>query len=77
MERTRDQPFLPRSLTRVLLIAVVAVIGVSVVWGRRLQTRAPEINLGAAPLVGSWHWRPSWLLLPSAVIGALDRKSVV
>lgn len=71
MERTRDQPFLPRSLTRVLLIAVVAVIGVSVVWGRRLQTRAPEINLGAAPLVGSWHWRPSWLLLPSAVIGAL------
>ncbi len=59
--------------TVLLFAAAVALVGWSVVWGRRLQRRAPEIKLGAAPLVGrdpldSWDWRAHWqLALPIAV----------
>ncbi|MEO5725053.1 MAG: hypothetical protein ABIR12_11990, partial [Ilumatobacteraceae bacterium] len=47
--------------------AAVGLVGWSVVWGRRLQRRSPEIKLGAAPLVGrdpldSWDWRAHWQL---------------
>ncbi|MEO6654357.1 MAG: hypothetical protein ABIP17_17085 [Ilumatobacteraceae bacterium] len=48
----------------------VALIVVSVVWGRRFQRDSPEIFLGAAPLVGrdfrdGWNWRFGWSLLPA------------
>ena len=62
-----------RVFTVLLFAAAVALVGWSVVWGRRLQRRAPEIKLGAAPLVGrdpldSWDWRAHWqLALPIAV----------
>ena len=54
-----------RVVTGIAFAAAVALIGWSVVWGRRLQRRSPEIKLGAAPLVGrddidSWDWRVHW-----------------
>lgn len=62
-----------RLFTLALFAAAVGLVGWSVVWGRRLQKRAPEIKLGAAPLVGrdpfdGWDWRAHWqLALPIAV----------
>ena len=58
--------------TALVFAAGVALLGWSVVWGRRLQQRAPEIKLGAAPFVGrdpvdGWKWRIPWqLALPIA-----------
>jgi hypothetical protein len=51
----------------------VVVVAVSVVWGRSLQREAPEVFLGAAPLVGrdfadGWDWRASWSLVVAAGI---------
>ena len=66
-----------RVFTVLLLAAAISLIGWSVVWGRRLQRRSPEIKLGAAPLVGrdpldSWDWRAHWqLALPIAVACAV------
>ncbi|MEO8264040.1 MAG: hypothetical protein ABI706_00885 [Ilumatobacteraceae bacterium] len=60
-----------------LFAAAISLIGWSVVWGRRLQRRSPEIKLGAAPLVGrdpldSWDWRVHWqLALPIVVACAV------
>lgn len=53
----------------------VVVVAVSVWWGIRLEREAPEIFLGAAPLVGQdyadgWVWRFSWALVAGAGIGA-------
>ena len=45
------------------------IIGVAFVWGRRLQGVHPEVNLGAAPFVGRWKWRPSLHVLPAVVLG--------
>lgn len=62
-----------RALTLLLFAAAVALIVWSVVWGRRLQRRSPEIKLGAAPFVGrdpldGWDWRAHWqLALPIVV----------
>ena len=66
-----------RVLTVLLFAAAISLIGWSVVWGRRLQRRSPEIKLGAAPLVGrdpldSWDWRAHWqLALPIVVACAV------
>ena len=66
-----------RVSTALLFAAAISLIGWSVVWGRRLQRRSPEIKLGAAPLVGrdpldSWDWRAHWqLALPIAVACAV------
>ncbi|MGH9132545.1 MAG: hypothetical protein ACRDZZ_01315 [Ilumatobacteraceae bacterium] len=60
----------------------VALIGVSVVWGRAYQRDSPEIFLGAAPLVGrsfvdGWDWRFGWGLIAAAVVAAMVVGSVV
>ena len=66
-----------RVFTVLLLATAISLIGWSVVWGRRLQRRSPEIKLGAAPLAGrdpldSWDWRAHWqLALPIAVACAV------
>ena len=66
-----------RTITVLLFAAAVALVGWSVVWGRRLQRRSPEIKLGAAPFVGSdavdsWDWRAHWqLVLPIIVACAV------
>ena len=66
-----------RTLTVLLFAAADALVGWSVVWGRRLQRRSPEIKLGAAPFVGrdavdSWDWRAHWqLVLPIIVACAV------
>ena len=62
-----------RVITVLAFAAAVALIGWSVVWGRRLQRRSPEIKLGAAPFVGrdpldSWDWRAHWQLAIPIVI---------
>lgn len=58
-----------------LWLGAAALIGVSIVWGRRLQREAPEIFLGAAPLVGrsfrdGWDWRfgPSVLVAAAVAV---------
>jgi methylthioxylose transferase len=56
-----------------LLAATILVV--SIWWGRNLQVDRPEIQLGAAPLVGEdpadgWDWRFSWSLVGAAVVGA-------
>ena len=66
-----------RVFTVLLFAAAISLIGWSVVWGRRLQRRSPEIKLGAAPLAGrdpldSWDWRAHWqLALPIAIACAV------
>jgi len=60
----------------------VALIAVSVVWGRAYQRESPEIFLGAAPLVGrsfvdGWDWRFGWGLVAAAVVAAMVVGSVV
>ncbi len=63
-----------RWVSTVLIFATaVSLIGWSVVWGRRLQRRSPDIKLGAAPLVGrdpldGWDWRAHWQLLIPIVV---------
>lgn len=56
--------------------AGIAIVAISVVWGRRLQRAHPEIFLGAAPLVGrnmgdGWDWRFGWGLVGAGAIGVL------
>lgn len=72
-----------RGWRRLAQLAVVALwagalslIGVTVVWGRRLQREAPEIFLGAAPLVGrnfrdGWDWRFGPAIVVAAVLAGL------
>ena len=52
-------------------VAALAMVTTSIVWGRRLQARVVDVRLGAAPLVGRWHWRTSWKLAPAIAIGVL------
>ncbi len=53
----------------------VALIAVSVVLGRQLQSESPEVFLGAAPLVGQdprdgWDWRFGWSLVGAGTVAA-------
>jgi len=45
------------------------VVAVSVVWGRHVQAD-PRVKLGAAPLVGRWHVRFGWSLIPAVLLAA-------
>ncbi len=68
--------------TRVAKVAVgaqwagaAALIWLSVTWGRRYQRDAPEVFLGAAPLVGrdfrdGWDWRFGWGLVAAGLVAA-------
>jgi methylthioxylose transferase len=49
----------------------VALIGVAIVWGRRLEHREPRIKLGAAPFVGRWHAHVSIGIVPAILLAAL------
>lgn len=58
-----------------LWIAAVAIVSISVIWGRWYERDTPAINLGAAPLVGrdpldGWDWRFGWGLVGAAVVAA-------
>ena len=65
------------TLTVVAWAVALWVVWVSVRRGRDLQRTAPEIFLGAAPLVGrnfrdGWDWRFGWSIVGAAVVaGAL------
>ena len=58
---------LARSLVSAALLAIVIV---SVLWGRSVQSD-PRVKLGAAPLVGSWRWRPGLGSLLPLAVGAI------
>jgi len=62
--------------------AAVALIAVSVAWGRVYQRETPQIFLGAAPLVGrdfsdGWDWRFGWALVAAAGVGTVLVGSIV
>jgi hypothetical protein len=56
-----------------LYAGVASAFYVAIDWGRNLQRTAPEIFLGAAPLVGrnfrdGWDWRFGWGLIGAGVV---------
>jgi methylthioxylose transferase len=66
VRRTREP--LARVAVAALFAGAIALIWVTVLWGRELQRMAPEVFLGAAPLVGrnfrdAWDWRFGWGLV--------------
>jgi hypothetical protein len=65
-----------------LWIAALALIWLSVAWGRRYQRESPEIFLGAAPLVGrnptdGWEWRFGWGLVGAGAVASAVVAGVV
>ncbi|CAN5506977.1 membrane protein [soil metagenome] len=57
-------------------LAAIGILALSVVRGRDLQRRVPDVFLGAAPLVGrkywdGWDWRFGWGLVGAVIIGGL------
>ncbi len=63
-------------LVLALWAGAVSALWVGVIWGRELQRTAPEVFLGAAPLVGrdfrdGWDWRFGWGLIGAGVVAAL------
>lgn len=65
-----------RTLVAALWAGAISAIVVSVRWGRELQRTAPEIFLGAAPLVGrnfrdGWDWRFGSGLVGAAIVAAI------
>lgn len=68
--------------TVALCAVVMAVISLSVVWGRRYQIDTPKSMLGAAPFVGrdlrdGWDWRFGWGLVGAGVVSAVVSASVI
>lgn len=68
------------SFQRFLVVALYAGVAsafyVAIDWGRNLQRTAPEIFLGAAPLVGrnfrdAWDWRFGWGLIGAGLVASL------
>jgi len=60
----------------------LALIAVSVLWGRGYQSDRPQIFLGAAPLVGrdfrdGWDWRFGWGLVGAGLEAVVVVVSVV
>ncbi len=51
-------------------VGALALVVVSVLWGRHVQSEKPEVKLGAAPLVGLWDWRPGLGLVAPVVLAA-------
>ena len=89
LDPQQHRPFAARR-RRVARAAVIALLWVgiavlirdAVLHGRELQRTAPEVFLGAAPLVGrsfrdGWDWRFGWGLVGAAVVGAGVVWSVV
>ncbi len=65
--------WIQRCLVAALYAGVASAFYVAVDWGRNLQRTAPEIFLGAAPLVGrnfrdGWDWRFGWGLVGAGVV---------
>lgn len=65
-----------RSLVVAPWLGAIALIAVTVLWGRHLQRTTPHIFLGAAPLVGrdpadGWDWRFGWGLMGAAAVAGL------
>ncbi len=59
-----------------LYAGVASAFYVAVDWGRNLQRTAPEIFLGAAPLVGrnfrdGWDWRFGWGLVGAGLLAVV------
>lgn len=59
-----------------LYVGVASAFYVAVDWGRNLQRTAPEVFLGAAPLVGrsfrdGWDWRFGWGLVGAGLVAAV------
>lgn len=57
-----------------LYAGVLSAFYSAIIWGRDLQQTAPEVFLGAAPLVGrnfrdAWDWRFGWSLIGAGVLG--------
>ena len=68
------------SFQRFLVVALYAGVAsafyVAIDWGRNLQRTAPEIFLGAAPLVGrnfrdAWDWRFGWGLIGAGLVASV------
>ena len=64
------------ALTTTLFALAIGLVWLSIIWGRRLQKRMPEIKLGAAPFVGrdqrdGWDWRAHWQLAIPIVIACV------
>ncbi len=71
--RRPSGPLLANAAVVALFAGAVALIWVTVLWGRELQRTAPEVFLGAAPLVGrnfrdAWDWRFGWSLVGAAAV---------
>lgn len=68
-----------KPVAKVVAIAAGWALALWVVWlsvdrGRELQRTAPEVFLGAAPLVGrnfrdGWDWRVGWSLVAAGAVG--------
>ena len=61
-------------LVLALYAGVLSAFYSAIIWGRDLQQTAPEVFLGAAPLVGrnfrdAWDWRFGWSLIGAGVLG--------
>jgi methylthioxylose transferase len=57
-----------RSAVGATFAVLSVVLGVGLVWGRRIERDRPEIKLGAPPLVGAWHWRPTVAIAPALLL---------
>ena len=53
------------------LVGSAGIVATAAVFGHRLNAQHPEIKLGAAPLVGAWHWRFSAASLAAVVLAAV------
>ncbi len=84
--RRRSRPWDPRDVLMRLAEVVAFVLAAwlvewSVRHGRELQRDAPEVFLGAAPLVGrdfrdGWDWRFGWSLVGASVLAVAVSVSV-
>jgi len=68
--------WIQRLFVAALYAGVASAFYVSVDWGRNLQRDAPEVFLGAAPLVGrnfrdGWDWRFGWGLVGAGAIAVV------
>ena len=67
--------WIQRFFVAALYAGVASAFFVAVDWGRNLQRTAPEVFLGAAPLVGrnfrdGWDWRFGWGLVGAGLVAA-------
>lgn len=58
-------------LSVTLLAATTSIVFLAFVRGRALERVNPDVKLGAAPLVGQWHWRLRPALLAAVFVVVL------